>query len=65
MHPSYWLAVIPFLALLGGPILANRVTPFVFGMPLLLAWIVISILVTSAVMAIIYRLDPVNRGAEE
>ena len=65
MRRVHFLAVIPFIALLGGPLVANRVTPFVLGMPLLLAWIVISILLTAAVMAIIYRLDPVNREGGE
>jgi hypothetical protein len=35
-----WLAPLPFLAMLAGPFFDNRVTPIVFGMPFLLAWIV-------------------------
>ncbi len=57
-----WLAVLPFLALLVGPFFVNRVTPTIFGMPLLLAWLVAWILLTAAIMAIIFRLDPARRN---
>ena len=56
------LALLPFLALLVGPFFVNRVTPYVFGMPFLLAWLVAWILLTAAIMAVIFRLDPALRG---
>ncbi|MGD0421252.1 MAG: DUF3311 domain-containing protein [Xanthobacteraceae bacterium] len=59
------LALLPFLALLIGPFFVNRVTPYVFGMPLLLAWLVAWILLTAAIMAVIFRLDPANRDESE
>ena len=34
-------------------------------MPLLLAWIVLWILLTSAIMGLIYALDPANRGEDD
>jgi len=55
------LALLPFLGVLVGPWFLNRVTPLVFGLPLLLAWLVLWLLLTSAIMALIYRLDPANR----
>lgn len=61
MRGVYWLAVLPFLAMLVGPFFVNRVTPYIFGMPFLLAWLVAWILLTAAIMAVIFRLDPVNR----
>jgi len=65
MHPMHWLAALPFLGLLIGPFFVNEVTPYVFGMPRLLAWIVIWIVLTSVIMAVIYQFDPANReGAE-
>lgn len=57
------LAVLPFLGILGGVIFLNRVTPFVFGLPLILAWLVLWILLTAAIMAVIYVVDPANRDA--
>jgi len=53
-----WLAILPFFGMFAGPIFHNSVTPFIFGMPFILGWIVIWVLISSAVMAIIYRLDP-------
>jgi hypothetical protein len=61
MRTIRWLAVVPPVAVLVGPFFLNRVTPFVFGMPLLLAWLVAWIFITSAILAVIYRLDPANR----
>ena len=55
------LALLPFVAMLVGPFFLNRVAPTIFGMPLLLAWFVAWILITAAIMAVIFRFDPVNR----
>ncbi len=66
MRSLRWLALLPFLGMLGGPFVLNRVEPFVLGMPLLLAWLVFCVLATSAIMGLIYLTDPDNRdGAEE
>jgi hypothetical protein len=58
------LAIIPFIGMLAGPILHNSVTPFILGMPFILGWIVVWVLLSSATMGLIYWLDPV-RGTEE
>jgi tellurite resistance protein TehA-like permease len=55
------LALLPFVAMLVGPLFVNRVTPTILGMPFLLAWFVAWILITAAIMAVIFRFDPVNR----
>jgi uncharacterized membrane protein len=59
------LAALPFLGFLVGAIFFNRVTPFIFGFPRLLAWLLLWIVLTSVVMATIYRLDPENAVEEE
>jgi len=64
MHGTRWLAIVPFLALVVGPFFVNRVTPFILGLPFLLAWLVAWILLTSVIMAVIYATDPVNREGE-
>jgi xanthosine utilization system XapX-like protein len=56
-----YLAVLPFLGILVGVPLLNRVQPLIMGMPLILAWIVLWVVLTAAIMAIIYRCDPANR----
>jgi cation transporter-like permease len=55
------LAFLPFAAMLIGPFFPNRVEPTVFGMPFLLAWFVAWIVLSAAIMAIIFRFDPENR----
>ena len=55
------LALLPFVAMLVGPFFVNRVEPTILGMPLLLAWFVAWIVLTAAIMAIIFRFDPANR----
>jgi hypothetical protein len=64
MRPVYWLAALPFLGLLGGIPFANRVTPFVLGMPFILFWIVLWVVLTSVIMFVIYSLDPINREGD-
>lgn len=55
------LAVLPFVAMLVGAFFVNRVTPTILGMPFLLAWFVAWILISAAIMAVIFRFDPANR----
>lgn len=57
MRRHHLLALLPLAALLGAPYVANRVEPRVFGLPFLLAWCVGAVLLTSATMAVIHRLD--------
>lgn len=58
------LATLPFLGILGGASFANRAEPFVLGLPFLMAWIVLWVVASSGLLAIIYALDPVNRGPQ-
>ena len=52
-----WLALLPALAICVGAPLVDRLHATVAGFPLLLAWIVGCVLMTSAVMAVIAMLD--------
>lgn len=54
------LAALPFIGILLGVPFTNRVEPLVLGMPLVLAWIVAWVVLTAAIMAIIYKMDPAN-----
>lgn len=60
----YVLAALPFLGILGGIFFANRVEPYVLGMPFILFWIVLWVVLTSAIMGVVYRLDPANKEDE-
>jgi hypothetical protein len=55
-----WLAILPFIGMFLGPIFHNSATPYIVGLPFPLAWIVLWILITSAIMAIVYRFDPIR-----
>ncbi|HEX6535610.1 MAG TPA: DUF3311 domain-containing protein [Gemmatimonadaceae bacterium] len=52
-----WLAAVPAIGMLGGVPFANRVEPIVLGLPFLLFWIVLWVLLTSVVMGVVYALD--------
>jgi len=58
------LAALPFIGILLGVPFFNRVEPLVLGMPLVLAWIVMWVVLTSVIMATVYLLDPANRTRE-
>jgi hypothetical protein len=60
-----WLAVLPFLAMLIGTAFVNTVEPLVFGLPLVLAWLVIWVVLTAAIMAVIFYSDPANADAQD
>lgn len=53
-----WLMLLPFLGILGGIPFVNRVTPYILGLPFILFWIVAWVIITSIIMAIVYRFDP-------
>lgn len=55
------LGALPFVGLLGGVYFANRTEPYVLGMPFLLFWVSLWVVLTSALLAIVYLLDPHNR----
>jgi hypothetical protein len=59
------LAALPFIGILLGVPFVNRVEPLVLGMPLVLAWIVMWVVLTAAIMGLVYKLDPANRLAGE
>ncbi len=44
-----------------GIFFANRVEPYVLGMPFLMFWIAGWVLLTSVIMGMIYLLDPADR----
>jgi hypothetical protein len=51
------LALVPALALVLAPFVANRVTPYVLGLPFLLAWVVAWVVLTSVAMGALYYAD--------
>jgi uncharacterized protein DUF3311 len=58
----HWLAVIPPLGMLVGVPLLNRPRPLILGLPPLMAWIILWILVTPVVLGVIFALDRTNES---
>ncbi len=65
MKSIRYLALVPPLGTLLGPLLHNDVQPFILGMPFILGWISVWLFLTTPVMALIYWLDPANRKPEQ
>ncbi|KAB2336718.1 DUF3311 domain-containing protein [Cytobacillus depressus] len=65
MKLHHFVALIPFIGIFGGIAFANKVTPYVLGMPFILFYLVLWVFLTSGIMAIVYKLDPKNKGGEE
>ena len=57
LRPYHALALLPMVGLLGGVWFANRTEPYVLGLPFLLFWIVMWVVVASVIMWIIWTLD--------
>jgi hypothetical protein len=51
------LSALPFIGVLVGIFFANRVEPFVLGLPFALFWVTSWVVLTAIIMAIVYRLD--------
>lgn len=58
------LLLIPFIGCVGFLPLANRIEPYVLGMPFLLFWIAFWMILSSIILTIVYKLDPDNKGSE-
>ena len=56
-----WLALIPFVGMLIGPVVHNHVHPLILGMPFPLGCITVWVVFTAIIMAIVYAIDPANR----
>lgn len=53
---------LPFVGMLFFLPLANRVEPYILGLPFLLFWIVAWMVLSSIILTVIYQFDPDNKG---
>ncbi|MGE6376925.1 DUF3311 domain-containing protein [Peribacillus muralis] len=65
MKPVYLLGLIPFIGILVGSVFASKVNVIVLGMPFLLFWHTLWLVISSGIMLIIYKLDPINKEENE
>ena len=64
MKVQHVLAGLPFLGILVGMFFANSVEPYVLGLPFAMFWVVMWVVVSSGLMAVVYRLDARDRARE-
>ena len=57
MRLIHGLSALPFIGVLVGIFFANRVEPYVLGLPFALFWVVLWVVLTAAIMGLVYRLD--------
>ena len=57
MKLQHVLTALPFLGILVGMFFANRVEPFVLGLPFAMFWVVLWVMLTSVIRAIVFALD--------
>lgn len=65
MKPIHFLAVLPLAAIYSGGLIAEHVDAQVFGMPFLLFWNGAWAVLTSAIMAAMFRLDGSSRSSHD
>ncbi|OZI31092.1 hypothetical protein CAL29_24465 [Bordetella genomosp. 10] len=65
MKPVYWLAALPVLAFFGGGWLTGVAPTFVLGVPFLLFWNVVWMVLTALILAFIDRRHPLAAGGEQ
>ena len=64
MKVIHCLSMLPFIGMLGFLPLVNRVEPYVLGMPFIMFWVVLWVVLTSVTMAIVFKLDPANKEGD-
>jgi hypothetical protein len=62
MKLQHVLAAVPFVGILVGIFFANRVEPYVLGLPFAMFWVVAWVVVAACLMAVVYRLDSRDRS---
>jgi hydrogenase-4 membrane subunit HyfE len=61
---SQLLLLIPFIGMCVLLPLANRIEPYILGVPFLLFWVGLWMILSSVILFIVYKLDPENKGSE-
>ena len=64
MKLQHVLAALPFVGILVGMFFANRVEPYVLGLPFAMFWVVMWVVLAAVIMAVVYRLDERDRERE-
>lgn len=60
-----WLYLLSLIPCVFSLVVINRVEPYVMGMPFILFWMVLWLVLTSGFMFLVFKLDPANRGGDD
>jgi hypothetical protein len=58
------LLFVPFIGFLVFLPYANKIEPYILGMPFLLFWVAFWMVMASIILMIVYKFDPDNKGSE-
>jgi Protein of unknown function (DUF3311) len=61
-YARFALSLPPFIGMLVLIPWVNRTEPFVLGLPFLLFWVVLWVVLTSVCMTVVYFIDPANKA---
>ena len=64
MKLHHLLTVLPFIGILVCIPFVNQVKPYVLGLPFVIFWMVLWVVLTSIIMWIVYKIDPKNKESE-
>lgn len=58
------LLFVPFIGFLVFLPYANKIEPYILGMPFLLFWVAFWMVMASIILMIVYKFDPDNKGSD-
>ncbi|MGG1397316.1 DUF3311 domain-containing protein [Bacillus salipaludis] len=64
MKLQHFLSLLPFIGILVLMPFVNTVKPYVLGLPFVFFWMVMWVVLTSIILWIVYRIDPINKERE-
>ncbi|MFD0826390.1 DUF3311 domain-containing protein [Neobacillus sp. M.A.Huq-85] len=64
MKLQHLLSLLPFIGILVLMPFVNTVKPYVLGLPFVFFWMVMWVVLTSIILWIVYRIDPINKESE-
>ncbi|MFC7395011.1 DUF3311 domain-containing protein [Scopulibacillus cellulosilyticus] len=59
------LFLISLIPIICSFIVINRVEPYILGIPIILFWMILWLILTSGFLYVIYKFDPANKESEE
>ncbi|CAH0159344.1 hypothetical protein SRABI96_00916 [Peribacillus sp. Bi96] len=64
MNAIKLLLLVPFIGFLAFLPYANKIEPYILGMPFLLFWVAFWMVMASVILLIVYKFDPDNKGSD-